>query len=112
MASGNQIGSQRRPNFNALFVNGFEGFAEGATLSSATTVTPTASLHVVSGTTEVDTITVPNEYASYGGRITFIPTGAFTTGTSGNIAIASTAVVGKALTNTYLPSTGKFYPSY
>ena len=47
-----------------------------------------------------------------GGQITLIPTGVFTTTNAGNIAIASTAVVGKALTMTYDSTTTKWYPSY
>jgi hypothetical protein len=47
-----------------------------------------------------------------GGQITLIPTGAWTTSTSGNIALASTAVVNKALIMTYDHNTAKWYPSY
>jgi hypothetical protein len=41
-----------------------------------------------------------------------IPTGIFTTTTAGNIALASTAVVNKALYMIYDPTTAKWYPSY
>ena len=47
-----------------------------------------------------------------GGTITLIPTGAFTWTTAGNIAVAGTAVVSKALIMTYDYGTGKWYPSY
>ena len=38
--------------------------------------------------------------------------GIFTITTAGNIALASTAVVGKALIMTYDNTTSKWYPSY
>jgi hypothetical protein len=41
-----------------------------------------------------------------------IPTGVFTWTTAGNIALAGTAVVSKALTMTYDATTTKWYPSY
>jgi hypothetical protein len=47
-----------------------------------------------------------------GGQLTLIPTGLWTTGTSGNIALATTAVVSRALIMTYDHNTTKWYPSY
>jgi hypothetical protein len=47
-----------------------------------------------------------------GGSITLIPTGAFTWTTAGNIAVAGTAVVNRALTMVYDSGTAKWYPSY
>ena len=78
------------------------------TIASASTILPTSQIVFVSGTAAISTITVP--YFGFGGSITLIPTGAFTTTTGGNIAIASTAVVGKALVMTIVGST--WYPSY
>ena len=83
---------------------------EGATLASATTVAPTHRIHVVSGTTEITTITVP--YTGFEGDIVFIPSGIFTLATGGNVGLAATAVVGKAMTLTYIKSTALWYPSY
>lgn len=80
------------------------------TLASASTLSTVevGNLIYVSGTTAINTISPP--YESFRGSLTFIPTGAFTTTTAGNIKIASTAVVGKALTMIY---DGTFwYPSY
>ena len=47
-----------------------------------------------------------------GGQITLIPTDLWSTGTSGNIALATTAVVSRALIMTYDHNTTKWYPSY
>jgi hypothetical protein len=82
------------------------------TLTSGTTIAPTAIVSFVSGTTDVVNITAPTGIATVGGWIRLIPTGIFHTTTAGNIALATTAVVGKTLTMTYDPTTAKFYPSY
>jgi hypothetical protein len=66
----------------------------------------------VSGVTPVVTITAPTPISLTGGQITIIPTGIFTTTIAGNIALASTAVVGKVLLMTYDATTAKWYPSY
>jgi hypothetical protein len=82
----------------------------GANVASASTVTPTGQTFHVTGTTTVNTINLPT--ATWKGPITIIPDGLFTTGTSGNIALASTAVVNKALIMTYDSNLGKWFPSY
>lgn len=90
-------------------------FATGAsapTIASASTIAPTTQIAFVSGTTSIATITAPSFLSGKGGQITLIPTGLFVTLTSGNIALASTAVVNKALIMTYDSGTGKWYPSY
>lgn len=71
---------------------------------------PTGFMTIVSGALAITGITIP--YPAFQGMICLIPTGAFTTTNATNIAIASTGVVGKALFMTYLPATGKWYPSY
>jgi len=71
---------------------------------------PTGYMTVVSGALAITGISLP--YPAFQGTIVLIPTGAFTTTTATNIAIASTAVVGKALAMTYYPQTQKWYPSY
>lgn len=86
--------------------------AAAPTIASATTIAPTKPITFISGTTAVVTITAPSPISAGGGTITLIPTGAFTTTTAGNIAIASTAVVGKALIFFYDSGTSKWYPSY
>lgn len=99
--------------FASYTVSGVVGAAAAApTIASATTIAPTQQIVFISGTTAVATITPPVPIASGGGQITLIPTGAFTTTTAGNIALASTAVVNKALIMTYDTTAAKWYPSY
>lgn len=86
--------------------------AAAATIASAATIAPTKSITFISGTAAVVTITAPTSFAAAGGSITLIPTGAFTWTTAGNIAVAGTAVVSRALTMTYDSGTSKWYPSY
>lgn len=84
---------------------------QSVTIASASTISPTTQISFVSGTTTINTITVPPN-VSNGTQITLIPTGLFLTGTSGNIALATTAVLSKALIFTYDATTAKWYPSY
>ena len=88
------------------------GSAAPAAIASAATIAPVNPIVFVSGTTPVVTITPPTGFSTSGGQITIIPTGLFTTTTAGNIALASTAVVNRALIMTYDSGTGKWYPSY
>ena len=81
------------------------------TIASAATIQPLAPITFVSGTTTINTITAPAEFVG-GGQITLIPTALWSTGTSGNIALATTGVVSKALIMTYDATTAKWYPSY
>ena len=95
--------------FKQLVVTpGFLGTAAGASVSSASTITATGQAFHVTGTTTINTINLP--FTGFTGTIRIIPDGVFLTGTSGNIAIASTAVVSKTLEMTYDGS--KWYPSY
>ena len=82
------------------------------TIASATTIAPTKAITFISGITPIVTITPPSPISLGGGQITLIPTGIFTTTTAGNIALASTSVVSKALIMTYDATTAKWYPSY
>ncbi len=82
------------------------------TIASSATIAPTQPITFISGITQINTITPPATLSATGGQLTLIPTGIFLTGTSGNIAIASTSVVGKALIMTYDTTTTKWYPSY
>ena len=86
--------------------------AVAGTIASAATVAPTAPVTIISGTAAIDTITAPAPISTTGGTITFIPTSAFTWTTAGNIAVAGTAVVSRALTLTFDATTTKWYPSY
>ena len=81
------------------------------TIASAATIQPLTPIVFVSGTTTINTITVPAEFVG-GGQITIIPTGLLMTGTSGNIALATVGAVSKALIMTYDATTTKWYPSY
>lgn len=97
----------------ALITAGLKATSSAApTIASATTIAPTTQIAFISGTTAIATITAPSPISLGGGQITLIPTGIFTTTTAGNIALASTAVVGKALIMTYDATTTKWYPSY
>jgi lysophospholipase L1-like esterase len=85
----------------------------GSAIAAAATIAPTNALTHITGTTAIDTITVPTVVVSGGsfrGCLTLIPDAAFTTTTAGNIAAASTAVVNKALEMCYDGT--KWYPSY
>lgn len=82
------------------------------TVLSATTIQPVSPIQFVSGTTAIVNITVPPEFAVGGGQLTLIPTGLWTTTAAGNIALATTAVVSKALIMFYDAATAKWYPSY
>jgi hypothetical protein len=73
-------------------------------------VAPLAFMTVVSGTEAITGITVP--WTGFSGQICYLPTGTFTWTTATNIAVAGTAVVGKALYFIYNPVTAKWYPSY
>jgi hypothetical protein len=86
--------------------------AAATTIASAATIAPTKSITFISGTAAVVTITAATSFTIGGGSITLIPTGAFTWTTAGNIAVAGTAVVSRALTMTYDSGTSKWYPSY
>ena len=80
----------------------------GATIVAATTISPTSLIFKTSGVTPIATINLPK--SNFIGSITILPTAAFTTTTAGNIALASTAIVNKALTMTY--DGFKWWPSY
>jgi len=97
----------------SLVLSSFNAVSAAApTVASATTIAPTTPIAFVSGTTAVVTITAPSPISAGGGSIILIPTGVFTWTTAGNIALAGTAVVSKALTMTYDVTTTKWYPSY
>jgi len=85
----------------------------GPAVASATTITPTDSVFHVTGTTTISTITTVS--GGHGGDyycVTLIPDGLWVTNTSGNIYIASTAVVGKPLQECWDGTTNSWHPSY
>jgi hypothetical protein len=81
-----------------------------AVASAAGAILPSGPLFHVTGTAAVTGFTIPVGFA--GGSFTIIPDGAFTWTTAGNIALAGTAVVSRALTFTWESNAAKFYPSY
>jgi hypothetical protein len=80
----------------------------GSTIPSGSTIAPTSPIHSVSGITAISTITVP--YTGFTGMIILIPTGLWTTLLTGNIGLATTAIVGKAVILIYDGT--KWWPSY
>jgi hypothetical protein len=97
----------------SISLSSFSAVSSAApTVASATTIAPTTPIAFVSGTAAVVNITAAAPISTGGGTITLIPTGAFTWTTAGNIAVAGTAVVNRALTMTYDATTTKWYPSY
>ena len=86
----------------------------GTAIASASTIAPTTGTVHVTGTTAISTITAASfcTQTAITWQLTLIPDGAWTTTTSGNISIASTAVLHRALIMTYDPGASKWYPSY
>lgn len=82
------------------------------TIASSNTIAPTNPITFISGTQLISTITPPALFTLTGGQITLIPTGVWSTNLTGNIALASTATVNRALIMTYDATTQKWYPSY
>jgi len=78
--------------------------------SAAGLVTVTSPLFHVTGTAAITGWTLPATFV--GGTFCTIPDGAFTTTNATNIAIASTAVVGKLLCFTWSTADTKWYPTY
>lgn len=94
---------------NALGVVGSQlASVIGPAIASTATISPVAQITHITATAAIATITPP--YPGYTGTLTLIPDAAFTTVTTGNIALASTGVLNKALEMAYDGS--KWYPSY
>lgn len=93
---------------------------EGGTLASSAGVSlPLVRyMHAVSGSAAQVLADLP--YAGFSGTVALRPTGTFSgvtgaagaTATARGFGLAFTAVVGKILFLTYVPSTGLWYPSY
>ena len=81
-----------------------------AVASAAGAILPSGRLFHVTGTAAVTGFTIPTGMA--GGEFTIIPDGAFTWTTAGNIGLAGTAVVSRALTFRWESALLKFFPSY
>lgn len=82
----------------------------GPDIASAATIAPTHMVHIVSGTAAIVTITPP--WATFAGYVILVSTGIWTWTAAGNIAVAGTVTAAlKAVIFTYVPATGKWYPS-
>lgn len=78
----------------------------GSPVASASSITPTGQIFHVTGSITINTIVG----GVAGQSITLLPDAVFSLGTAGNIAVASTSVVGKALRLIFDGSL--WYPSY
>lgn len=87
-------------------------FGAAPTIASASTIAPTSPVTFVSGTATIQNITAPADLAAWGGFLTLIPAGLWSTNNAGNVQIASTGVVSKALTMYFDFGTSRWYPSY
>ena len=106
-------GGANAGSFTSLTLSGVLATnAAAPTLTSAATIVPTTAISFVSGTATIQDITPPAVMSGKGGQVILIPTGLWVTNTLGNIALASTAVVSKALIMVFDSTTGKWYPSY
>jgi hypothetical protein len=81
--------------------------AWGDNVASASTITPTGQMFHVTGTTTINTINLP--VTGWHAKITIVPNGVFSTGTTGNIANAVTSVVNTPLDAVYDDAKGKWY---
>lgn len=99
-------GFDRFGNFN---LPGLMPRGEGSVIASASTIAPTAPVHIVSGTTTINNITVPNIPAGLSVQHLFIPSGAWSYTNAGNIGgVSGTAVVGQPILTTWIPSLSKW----
>lgn len=81
-----------------------------AVASAAGVVLPTGPLFHITGTAAITGFTLPVGFNT--GSFTVIPDAIFTWTAAGNIGLAGTAVVSKALTFTWDNNASKFFPSY
>lgn len=83
-----------------------------AVASAAGSVVPSGPLFHITGTSAITGFTIASMIGFTGGSFTVIPDAVFTWTAAGNIALAGTAVVSKALTFTWDSNAVKWYPSY
>ena len=100
---------------NGLWASLTDGFQANNVISASVPsaagyITPSGSLFHVTLTNAITGFNTPVGFQT--GGFCIIPDGAFTTTNANNIAIASTAVVGRTLCYSYDPATAKWYPSY
>ncbi len=94
------------------FSGAIQDTSSAPTIASASSISPVSMVTFVSGVTAIATIVPPQNISQTGGMLIIIPTGVFTLAITGNIALASTAVVSKAMMLVYDAGTSKWYPSY
>lgn len=80
------------------------------TIASTTSIAPQSDIVHVTGTTAIETILPPGP--GFSCVLFLIPAAAFTTVTTGNIAIASTATTSQVMTMVFSFADNKWYPSY
>jgi lysophospholipase L1-like esterase len=113
-----QFAAWNLADFNGNIYTNLQRLKVGSAIASAATIAPVSPITHITGTAAIATITNPgtgmavNGYGTFNGCLTLIPDGVFTTTTAGNIALASTAVVGRAMQMCYDSATSKWYPSY
>ena len=84
-----------------------------AVASAAGLITPSGLLFHITGALAITGFNIPVGFdPTEGATVCAVPDGAFTTTTANNIAVASTAVVGRVICWAYDPGTAKFYPYY
>jgi len=104
---------QSNKNWLSLGAFPYQESPVASAIASAATIAPQiGAVTHITGTTTIATISSACSGTGVSCQVTLIPDGAFATNTTGNIAIASTAVVGKALIYTYDSGTSTWYPSY
>lgn len=97
------------PKIQSFDLVGPEGSSlVGSPIASATTIAPDHGIHHVTGTTQINTITIP--WSGFSGTIFLVADGLWSLGTSGNIATAETiSAVNQVVALTYDPTNAKWY---
>lgn len=78
----------------------------GADIASAATIAPTRQFHTVTGTTQIDNITIP--YPGFAGFLLLRFTGACVISAAGNVAISVTMAANELVLLFYVPSLTKW----
>lgn len=86
------------------FNNSGQGF--GPNIASATTISPTSTIHVVTGTATIKTINIP---PGFNGPLYLVSQNGFSTTTGGNIAQGVTVPSTALLVMVYVPQESLFY---
>jgi len=86
-----------------------------STVASASSIAPVSAIVLITGTTQINTITVPTGCTTSGGNCYILleadsATGPFTLGTSGNIGVTLSPTAGTMVALAYRPATSKWYP--